>query len=316
MTIWKPLSNEKFGLINGVSDFIFKLELDRSLSFPDLTESEKIYIFSDYGGEHKNSDFISYAFLITDWQSLVSCAYNYNIFKDVYNLGDRIISYKKLNDNKRFRALYPFLNFSDNINGIIVVFLIQKEINSIFEGELPAESSVDFSLWKSDDFEKLMRIIHIISLFVSGLTRPMQDVCWITDQDNIVVNDQKLINLTKIFGNISSYYLSHTLKKLQCGRANIEKNNYFEVLCSIPDLSAGAVTDLLTYYSENNIFPNDRVIVPSSKNTKPKVNTIIGWLMNNRSKLKKLCVSLTKGDTKLYKITHLKFHNLYNYLEL
>jgi hypothetical protein len=314
--MWKSLNNEKFGLMNGVSDFVSKLEFDRSISLPNLTKTEKIYIFSDYGGEHKNSDFISYAFLITDWQSVSSSIYEYNNFKRAFNLGNRIISYKKLNDNLRFRALSSFLSFSDNINGIIVIFLIQKEISSIFEGDLPDKSSIDFSVWKSDDFEKLMRIIHLISLFINGLTRPMQDVCWITDQDNIVVNDQKLISVTQMFGNISSHYLSHNLRKLQCGRANIEKNNYFEVFCSIPDLIAGGATELLTYYTENNIFPNNKIIVPSSKTTKSKVNTIIGWFMNNHSNLKKLCISLTKGDTTLYKITHLKFHNLHNYLEL
>ncbi|MCD9186729.1 MAG: hypothetical protein LUM44_09865 [Pyrinomonadaceae bacterium] len=316
MTVWKPLSNDKFGLIKSVNDFILKLEINREISFPNFLKTEKLYFFSDYGGEHKDADFISYAFLITDLESVLNFTYYHPQLLDSLNLSNRIISYKKLNDKLRMKALYPFLEFSNNINGIIFVLLVEKSISTLFESQFQKERLNDYSKWKSFDFEKLMRVIHFISLFISGLSQPMQDICWISDEDNIVVNDEKLITITEMLANVSSHYLTHSLNKLQCGRANIEIGKNFEALCSIPDLCAGAITDLLTYYSSNDIFPDSKVIVPTKKDTKTKINQIIYWFMNNNHNLKKVCFSITDDKSDRYILSHLRFHNLYNYLGL
>jgi hypothetical protein len=87
----------------------------------------------------------------------------------------------------------------------------------------------------------MLRVVHIVSFFLAGLSRAHQNVIWITDEDEIAANDNRMRELTNLFGNISSHYLPHSMGHFRCGTMKSDDGSrQLEDLASIPDLVAGA----------------------------------------------------------------------------
>jgi hypothetical protein len=99
-----------------------------------------------------------------------------------------------------------------------------------------------FPGWKPAIMERLLRVVHFISLFVSGLSRSSQDVLWITDEDAIAPNERKHGELTRIFGQICSQYLAHDLGHIRVSTtASDTGKRDVENFVALPDFAAGAL---------------------------------------------------------------------------
>ncbi len=119
MKYWKHINNEDRGMVNELSDYISGLENSQKIFLPDLRQADNLYLFSDYSGNN-DQQLISYSILILDESSLNLFASTQRVFWENYSLGTRIIEYKKLNDGPRKRALAPFLQLCNNLNGLIL----------------------------------------------------------------------------------------------------------------------------------------------------------------------------------------------------
>ena len=119
MKNWAHKENLEGGLLNFLSNFINELEDSGKIYFPDLRDADKIYIFSDYSGDHRDQKLIAYSILILDEKSFKSFMISQKSLWEKYNLEKRIIDYKGLNDNFKKRSLVPFLKLSNNINGLL-----------------------------------------------------------------------------------------------------------------------------------------------------------------------------------------------------
>lgn len=309
MKNWKYTSKENLGFANQISEFIGKIENNRSIELPDLRQSKSLFVFSDYGGEHKSTKFNTYSFLIIDVESVGFFYEKYIEFNKERDLYGRVIEFKRLNDKIRSDNLIPFLSLADNLNGIVFNIVVEKKINTLFEkiDIIPLE----YQIWKKKTFEKLLRVCHLLSILVNGLSKEFQDVCWITDEDNIVANNEQLTLLTTLFANTCSYYLDHDLRHFRLGRANIEINKNFEYLCAIPDLVSGGLNEVLDSHLNQNVFPITDIVIPTPKETKLKAKTIVSWLIDNsKSQLKKVSILISDCNENGFKISHLKFHNM------
>ena len=70
---------------------------------------------------------------------------------------------------------------------------------------------------------------------------------WFSDEDEIAANPQRLTLLTKLWANVISNYTVHSLRHLKCGTTGSDDgSNEIEDFAAIPDLVAGALSDLLT----------------------------------------------------------------------
>jgi hypothetical protein len=124
---WRHISKEHLGFANEISAFIEKIENNRSIQLPDLRHSESLFVFSDYGGEHKSTSFFTYSFLITDIESVTFFCRKYIEFNEKRNLQGRAIEFKRLNDKIRSDNLIPFLYLADNLNGLVFNIIIEKK---------------------------------------------------------------------------------------------------------------------------------------------------------------------------------------------
>lgn len=225
------------------------------------------------------------------------------------------MSFKKLNDKTRLRALPSFLNAADQLDGLIAVILVDKQIGSLFgrSRQLDFTTVPEYAAYGAQTFERLMRAVHLLSFFIAGLSRSGQDVFWITDADDFAANEARISTLTKIFANISSHYLAHELGHFRCGTSSICDNGTLQIedLCAIADLAAGAATELANRHSDEGTIPSSRLIVPAPSSLSGKSAFVGSWLARRSSRLSRLILALeAEPDSTSIRVKRIMLHDL------
>jgi len=214
------------------------------------------------------------------------------------------------------------LDITHFIPGLIAVVIINKNISTLFEpienGEIENSIPKYHHRWKKTVFEKLLRIINFTSLFLSGLSRPYQNVIWISDEDEILPNDERLRDATNLFGLISSSYLNHTLGHFRWGTTKIDsRERMLEDLVSIADLVAGSLATVLSMHKEQKTFPIGDLIVPPPQNMTRKNKDIMDWFSDNTRILKRVVFVIEPSEDKEgFNLKQLRFHGTRDFLPL
>jgi hypothetical protein len=277
--------------MSGLSESIEEMERRGSLALPDLRTGAVMFVASDYGGQHNTAKYESLSFLFANLEESEDWNYRREELRSEFLPDGRRMSYKNLNDAKRREALFPFLLAANHIQGLSVTFLINKQINSLFvtEGKIQVP---ELSHWSRASVEKLLRVLHFISMFIAGLSASNQHLFWFSDQDNIVPNYEKLTEVNRLLAHISSHYLTHDMGELRCGTTECDDGSRFiEDFISVPDLVAGALTDVLNTNSDLQRDPTVIGRVRSLENLSLKTRMILAWFKDRSQPLKRLvCV--------------------------
>jgi hypothetical protein len=295
--LWKYPDRPDLGLMNIFNSMVHDLDVLNNSSLPDLRRGSMVLIGSDYSGQHVTSIYESFAFVFADIQHCQKWGnMRHEIRRDILRDGRRI-SYKTLKDKKRLEALYDFLQGANDIPGLLVVILIHKGIESLFKasGRIEQTDPEIESLinWPPHVVEKLLRIIHFISLFLAGLSREGQDVLWITDEDEIAANEQRHRELTTSFGNVASQYLEHTLGNVRVATTKSDTGKRdVEDFVSIADLAAGSLCEALNAYARAGIRPTPNLILPPPSGLDKKALNMLNWFSDRRHTLKRLVFSI------------------------
>jgi hypothetical protein len=265
-----------------------------------------IFVGSDYSGSHAGSSYDVYAMLLLD---SLGCRQLIDARRDVRAfLGGRRMSYKGLNDGLKRRVLIPFLASADRIRGLCVAVAVSKSAGSLFQGNTEGVSPEFFPCleWGKPLFERALRVVHFVSFFIAGVTSENQDVLWFTDEDEIAANDQRLTLLTNVWANVLSHYVVHNLRHLRCGTTKCDDgSNQIEDPTVLPDLVAGAVSDLLTSV-EGRV--RHGIITPFPLQPKPKATVLGQWLSRTGGNLRKLILKIEKEpDSERLTVASMKF---------
>ncbi len=210
----------------------------------------------------------------------------------------------------------PFLNAANSVPGLIVTILIDKQIQSLFEEKGKLETSApelkEYSHWDNAVFEKLMRVVHLGSFFLAGLSRPYQDVLWFTDEDAIVANEKRLREFVDIFIRVSSHYLAHKLRHVRIGTTQSDTGSRdIEDLVAVADLVAGALCEILTEYHNIGGLPTSGLMLPPLQSFPKKATEIMDWFADHTQPLKRLVYLIKEEkDTKKLNLEYLRFHGL------
>ncbi len=317
---WRPLDDQKFGLMNTFSENLKQIETDYPNLFPDLRNGQTIFIGSDFSGQHKLARYETLSFLFAD---IEDCSQWENLRQQLrknYLADGRRMSYKNLRDSKKRNILIHFLNAADNIPGLLVTILIDKKIGSLFTFENHLDTSspefMQFKHWKRNTFEKLLRVIHFVSCFLNGLSRENQDVLWFIDEDEIVANENRLKEFVKIFGQICSNYLKHGLGNLRIGTTKSDTGRRdIEDLVSVTDFAAGALCQVLSDYLKNGIIPGSQILTPLMHPLPSKTKEIMLWLSDSSRRLKKIVYEIKhKENSTSLTMRYWRFHGLLNFV--
>ena len=184
-----PLNRTDLGLMNQLSEVIGRAELADPHAIPELRCGSTILIGCDYSGQHEACSYQALGICLADADNATEWSLKRQAIRG--RLPDkRRFSYKRLNDRVLYRELSHFLDASSSISGLLAVILIHKSIGTLFrEGGnvLPthlATPSLDKLSPKVR--EKLLRVaVHFTGLFLAGLSKPDQNVTWVTDEDEL-----------------------------------------------------------------------------------------------------------------------------------
>ena len=83
----------------------------------------------------------------------------------------------------------------------------------------------------------------------------------------MAANAEQLARLSNLFGQISSSYLSYDLEHLRCGTTRLDDGTIsLEDLAAIPDLAAGALSEIGTAMIAQGQSPVSRIAAPLPRN--------------------------------------------------
>jgi hypothetical protein len=311
---WKHLDDPRLGLMNGLSEMIRDDEIKFPGLLPDLRRGRAIFVSSDYSGQGGQRLFEALSFLLADYELCGAWETMRLLVRSQYLSDGRRISYKTLRDGKRRRALLPFLNAADNIPGLMLTILIDRRIRSLFSetGKLGMDQPLlrDYAHWPGGVLEKALRVAHFVGLFVAGLSSRHQDLWWLTDEDDIVANEQRLREFVNLFGGISSQYLKHEMGHCRIGTTKLDKGKRnWEDLASIPDLVAGALCEVITECHKRDTIPGGEIMHTPPDDLSSKANEIMNWFSDNTQPLKRAVYLIRESTTSGGLIlTGLRFH--------
>lgn len=268
---------------------------------------DTICIFSDYGGDNKESLYETISVLYVDIFASKDWEIKRQIIRQQYLADGRRMSFKNLNDRKRREALIPFLDAADEIAGINVTLAIQKKIKFLYSN-MEAKDLLEKHLhttgkWKNYGFERVVRVSHLVSFLIAGLSFPNQNVYWVSDEDNLFANDAKSKDMAKILSGFSGVYVKHTLSELGIGTTKIdEEDRGIEDFTSIPDLMAGAVAEITTNLSKayGGGIPEGLASSLPEK-LRPKTDLLCRWLGDNTQRLKRTVIVIEDiGENRVF----------------
>jgi len=308
--IWRHLDNPALGMMNVFSDIIRREETSNAGLLTDLRGTPTVFVASDYGGMHAGASYQSMSFIFLNPESLHAWDTTRCALRDRLKLGSRRLSYKALNDVRRRRALLPFLEVANLIPGILVSVLIDRSVQTAFERDDPFEQealrSQLFPGWSAPVVERALRVVHLVSFFLAGLTAPGQDVLWITDEDDIAANEARLRQLVDVFARVSSHYLPHDLRHLRIGTARSDTGRRdLEDVLAIADLAAGALQETVKAQG----VPSGGFWLPPPTRIQAKTRSILDWFSDGTAALKRLVYVVDEvPDSGKLRITSMKFN--------
>lgn len=237
---------------------------------------DSMFVFSDYGGQHKKSKYEVFSYMVVDPDASFCWLRNQEAFRK-YALPDgRRMSFKGLNDKRKLGVLNDFLMCADKIHGVCFTFCLKKP--DLFYGK--SIDSLDGFVFKKKIIERTFIKAELAAYIIGLLSTPFQHVNWVTDHDEVVANDRLHDDFLELLRTPLNWYLPHILKEISVGPPG--ENDLFEEDClSIPDLICGAMGETLAKgtFSEFVATPVPRMSW--------KTEAILGW-MGHRDNLYKL----------------------------
>jgi len=287
--MWKPVKPPLLPWVNTVNRIL------SSFDIPEM-RGPTIYITSDYSGDHKKYRYQVTSVLAMDVERSHQWEFQRRAVRQRFLSDGRRMSFKRLGDRRRQRALIPFLDAADEIIGVCVTVAVRKSIRALFCGREHSEK-VNMILglqsrWKHGAFEKMLQATHLVSLIVGGLSRPNQNIYWISDEDMLFANARKSEELAKLFSGFTSVYVKHQLGELGVGTTKLDESDLFaEDLAAIPDLVAGTVAETTTKLSMafGGRIPYG-VVMPSPSGFTSKTDLLTSWLSDQTQNLKRVVI--------------------------
>jgi hypothetical protein len=262
-----------------------------------------LFIGSDYGGDHKNSSYNTYAFLLVDDRPSQWLSTQRRV-RDTYFTDARRMSFKRLSDPQRQAALVPFLRAAHDLPGHLVVFVVHKSVRlHPTRGDNPDWARDMFALsanWKLPSLEDAIRKAHFFALLVSQWSNPFMDVTWISDEDEFVANERRLDDAQQIAARLSSLYLPHTLREFAMNTTKVDGPGLeLEDLVAVPDLTAGMLAELSSALAKGTSWSDlsGRHALQMDV-VQDKSELIADWFWHSDAKLARTCIVIDKVDAR------------------
>ena len=285
-----PVPGRTFSAL--LNEEFLRLEAKYSEILPDLRDAETLLLASDYSGGPREAAYSVFSFLLTSLDSWARWEPARARIRSVHLAQSRRMSFKRLGDGQRKRALLPLLSAANLLDGLSFSIAFSRRCESVFAGLPPLDLGnpefAAFRKWKPLVLEKAFFVLHVLCVLLGGLASPGQNVLWFTDEDEIAANDQRVRELTQLFGWISSQYLDFMLGHCRVGTTRCDDGSrQIEDFAAIPDLVAGAVAEQFALKGRDASKP-DQVFWMYRPDFSRKTRDITWWFSDSSQPLKRL----------------------------
>ncbi len=260
------------------------------LVLPNFKNCETVAIFTDYGGESKDSKFFTYTVTLVGYNQLTFFEKKMSEIREKYKLNNPIkeIGFKDLRYGPIRDSLEEYLLAINNfVNGISFTLVVDKEIHSLAE-ENKKESKYliakileerGFGTYKADVAEKVYRITNLISYLVHLLVPNGKKIFWMSDHDATIETEDMHKNMGNLLNNAIYSYENVEYGTVVFAKPFAkEEDTLFLDLLSISDLIAGAIEHYLT---------RQKKFASSDFKISKGADQILMWLANNGLAFKK-----------------------------
>lgn len=224
------------------------------------------------------------------------------------------MAYKSLNDGIRLAALEPFLQTANRLPGLLVIYAVPVTVRSLFVANRYLKPSEDLEFeplrkLNSKTAEKLMRVVNLLGVLLAGISESGQDVLWVTDDDSIAANRQRVKDLCTALAHSSSHCLSHSLGHLRVATASQDAGDRsFEDLLAIADIATGGLARCLEEMLGAHGAPPSGFYLPPVRSVAGKTREVMDWFSDNTQPLRRFVIVLDEPAGAHLRGTHLKFH--------
>lgn len=275
------------GLVQSIEQVLQNENTRKSLLLPELRKHTNVLsIFSDYGGESKESNYYVYSFLLCDFHvAKYFLSQGMSEIRKKYNLNDKELLFKDLRHGPTKRSLKEYLKLLDRaVPGFLYTVVVDKKVQTVFgasDEKIPNNvvrivEENGFGSWKRNTSEKLLRVVHVAAYLTGLFSRDGQKLFWMTDHDAIAPNKLKQMKMMNLFCNILPLYTSNKFDFIGGAVPFKERSISLLDLLSSTDFVAGAVEHYLTR--------RDRM---EDLTIKEDADTILQWLAYDGIALKK-----------------------------
>ncbi len=268
------------------------------LLLPDLSAlaNTTVGIFSDYGGEHKSSSYLTYSFLMCSWGSLGTFWVEMKKLRANCGLRNKEIEFKDFGMGVVRNALPPYLDLLNGyVPGLLFTVVVEKRILSLFG---PQDSSTGSALsqrlkekgvgkLKPQVAEKALRVVHTAAFLTALLGHEGQKIFWMSDHDAICLDLKAHNRLLALFHNVLGLYTEQQFGLIGGGVPFSERSTDYLDLLSAADIVAGSVSQY---------FTSRAAVGEKAAHVKEGAEKILVWLGHDGLALKKQCIQLCLGD--------------------
>ncbi|NQU21376.1 MAG: hypothetical protein HQ567_08845 [Candidatus Nealsonbacteria bacterium] len=299
MPVWRTINRPEMGYLDGLSEDISLLEAQFPNSLAAVGDSP-MWLASDYSGQHKQAAFEAYAFLVTTESSLGAWNCERVAFRRKYLADGRRLSFKKLRDRVRWRAMLPFLTIADCLQGNLVTFVIDKRIRSLFA----EEGVVDWSHLPKvfpegtshNVVEKSLRVATFVALMIAGFRDEAQQATWISDDDDTLDTYARRDRLAELISYLTWEITGWRNPALmEFGTTALDSSHrHLEDFAAIRDLVAGALANLAPAIGIPEATGVSVSIVNRDMCTDVRTRAVIDWLACRDLPLKRILLRVVK----------------------
>jgi hypothetical protein len=262
---------------------------------PDFSDDQRIFVMSDFGGEHPGALFNTYSFLILAQDKIGPFQEAMAALRARHGLGEqyREFAYKRLTSDGRSRALPEFLDIVDRlIHGAVITIAIDHSISTVFgmskhqahTAMMQQLADQGFGQWKGGDAEKVCRVCHALAIFVSLLTHTGQKLLWYCDNDAINVDGKvhTFAHTQDLFAKTLAMYSSNIFEIFGFAKSFVEKSHLDDLL-SVADFAAGVVQDILQGHATGLNIPGGE-----------EKEAVMKWMAASSPFLSKIGIQITR----------------------